>query len=110
MIFDGKPISAPPDQMPPGYKKKNQKTASNQYYMAATAEVWLCDVSKKEPKKIRKLHVAVGATCKAQCADFIKLWREDAPVQPPPQCAADVKKLKPPAEHDELDLGDAQIV
>lgn len=113
-IFDGEPIASPTDQLPPGRKKKFLKggDGARRFHKerSATAEVWLCDVSETAPVKIKLLHQAVGPTCQAQCEDFVKLWREDAPVKPPPQCAADGKKPKPPADHDELDFGDARIV
>lgn len=106
-IFDGEPIASPPDHTPPGKKKflkggegRDELTKAR----SATAEVWLCDVSEEGVTKVRKLHMAVGPTCQQQCVDFLKLWRPDAPVQPPPECLADGKKPKPPTEHAEFKL------
>ena len=100
--------------MPQGIKDKDTLVdpshislfSGNEYKSAAkhcnktkVVEVWLCEVEEgKDPTKIRKLSEHDGPTANKAAADFIALWREDAPEQPPPMCPADGKTIKPQLE------------
>lgn len=75
-----------------------EKSKAMKEIKVAVWEVWLCDEPEtegKKPRKIRKLHEATGPTAKQTAEEFVKLWSPEVQVQPPPQCPADGKKLKP---------------